>query len=306
MKSFIPIFTGFLVAGSLLQAQETKLVDGPFLSALRTEAARNHPAASSGKLRATAAGRDILGVRLWDDPMVGLTLMAARASMRADDGDIRLSYEQPLPKPGLYQANLAKAEALHRAELENSRSSSLEVAAAAAKDAIELALLDESIALQTAQLKWFSSMAENASQMAQNPDGNSIDALRLESELVRENQILQAARRTRDSASRSLNLRLGRPLDSPWPALRLGTHSAPMPIVITEIARIPRVNPKVRSMKEMATAASAETRITTRERLSVRCGRRCQSLLRRRCSQHGPRFKNEPALYQPSLKRRQD
>ena len=267
MKSIIHIFTSLLVAGSLLQAQETKLVDETFLSAVRTEATRNHPAASSGKLRAAAAGRDIRAVRLWDDPMVGLTLMAARDSMRADDGDIRLSYEQPLPKPGLYQANLAKAQAVRRAELENSRSSSLEVGTAAAKDAIELALVDESIALQVGQLKWFDSMAENARQMARNPDANSIDALRLESELARENQILAAARRTRDSVSRRLNLRLGRPLELPWPVLRLATHSAPVPIASAEIARISRVNPKVRSMREMAAAASAETRIADRERL---------------------------------------
>jgi len=267
MKLMIPIFTGLLVAGNLLQAQETKLVNESFLSALRTEAARNHPAASSGKLRAAAAARDIRSVRLWDDPMVGLSLMAAEKAKRADDGDIRLGLEQPLPKPGLFQANLAKAEAMRRAELENSRSSVLEVGAAAARDAIELALADESITLQTTQIQWLNSMAENARQMAQNPDATSIDALRLESELARESQILEAARRTRESVSRSLNLRLGRPLESPWPPLQLSANPPPVPVASAEIARIPHVNPKVRSMTEMASAANADTRIADRERL---------------------------------------
>ena len=267
MKSMIPIFTGLLAAGNLLQAQESKLIDAAFLAALRNEAARNHPAASSAAIRAFAAAHDIRGVRLWDDPMVGLSLTAADQMMRETDGDIRIGIEQQLPKPGLYQANLAKAEALHRAELENSRTSSLEVGAAAAKDAIELALADESIALQTTQLKWFSSMAENARLMAQNPDATSIDALRLDSELARENQVLDAARRTRASISRSLNLRLGRPLEAPWPALRLANSSVPVPVASAEIARIPRVNPKVRSMTELASAANAETRIADKERL---------------------------------------
>ena len=267
MKSIVPILTGLYVAGSLLQAQETKIVNEAFLTSLRTEAARHHPAASAGKLRAAAAARDIRSVRLWDDPMVGLSLMAAEKSMRADDGDIRIGFEQPLPKPGLFQANLAKAEAIRKAELENSRASVLEVAAAAAKDAIELALADESITLQTSQIQWLNSMAENARQMAQNPNATSIDALRLESELARENQILEAARRTRESVSRSLNLRLGRPLESPWPTLQLSANPPPVPVASAEIARISHVNPKVRSMKEMASAANAETRIADRERL---------------------------------------
>ena len=267
MKSIVPILTGLYVAGSLLQAQETKIVNEAFLTSLRTEAARHHPAASAGKLRAAAAARDIRSVRLWDDPMVGLSLMAAEKSMRADDGDIRIGFEQPLPKPGLFQANLAKAEAMRKAELENSRALVLEVAAAAAKDAIELALADESITLQTSQIQWLNSMAENARQMAQNPNATSIDALRLESELARENQILEAARRTRESVSRSLNLRLGRPLESPWPTLQLSANPPPVPVASAEIARISHVNPKVRSMKEMASAANAETRIAHRERL---------------------------------------
>lgn len=255
------------MAGSLLHAQDTRLLDGKFLSTLRTEASRKHPAARSAELRASAATSEIRGVRLWDDPMVGLSVMMAGKAMRRDDGDIRVSLEQPLPKPGLFAANLAKAEAMQRAEQENSRTSSLETGAAAARDAIELALADESIALQTAQIRWLDSMVTNSRQTALNPEGTSIDALRLDSELARENEILQAARRTRESVARSLNLRLGRPLESPWPTLRLPTAPPPVPVATAEIARISRVNPKVRSMKEMASAANAETRIADRDRL---------------------------------------
>ncbi len=266
MKLMIPILVGLSVAGSLLHAQEPRLLDETLLSTLRMEAARNHPSARSAELRAAAADRDIRAVRLWDDPMVGLALRAAEIAKRKDDGDIILSFEQPLPKPGLYEANLTKAAALQRAELENSRLSSLEVAAAAAKDAIELALADESIKLQSSQIQWLDSMAENAREMSINPNATSIDALRLESELARENQILEAARRTRISVSQRLNLRLGRPLESPWPTLRISMNPVPVPVASSEIARISRANPKVRSMKEMSSAAHAETRITDRDR----------------------------------------
>ena len=266
MKSMILTFTGLVVAGHLLHGQEPKLVDGNFLSTLRAEAVRNHPAARSAELRAAAAASDIRGVRLWDDPMVGLALIAADPEMRRTDGDIRISLEQPLPKPGLYAANLSKAEALQRAESEISKSSLLEVGAAAAKDAIELALADESIALQSTQITWLESMTKNARAMAINPDATSADALRLESELAREKQILEAARRTHDGIAQSLNLRLGRALDSPWPKLLLTTNAAPVPVASSEIARISRVNPKVRTMKEMASAANSDVRIADSER----------------------------------------
>jgi outer membrane protein TolC len=266
MKISYTLLSGLLVAGTLLRAEEPRLLDRTLLVSLRAEAARNHPAAKSAALQANAAAQDLRSVRLWDDPTVGLSLMAAGKSMRRDDGDIRLSYEQPLPKPGLFRANVTKTDALKRAGQENSVSSTLEVGAAAVKDAVELALADESISLQSGQIQWLQSMAENARQMALNPGSTSIDALRLESELAKETQVLEAARRTRESLAQSLNLRLGRSLESPWPKLKLSENPLPVPIAAAEIARIPNVNPKVRSMREMASAAAAETDIAHRER----------------------------------------
>lgn len=266
MKILSIILSGLFVARSLLHAEEFKLVDDSFLAELRTEASRHHPAVKSAAFLASAAAYDLRSIRRWDDPMVGLALKTAEKSMRRDDGDIRLSYEQPLPRPGLFRANLTKADALRRAGLENSASSTLEVAAAAAKDAIELALTDESITLQSIQIQWLERMAENARQMALNPDSTSIDALRLESEVAKESQVLAAARRTRNSLASVLNLRLGRPPESPWPSLRLPATPSPVPIASAEIARIPNVNPKVRSLHDMASAASAEIRINQSER----------------------------------------
>lgn len=267
MKSFIQILSILYMAGSFLHAQEAKLVDEEFLSSLRSEAVKNHPAAISAKNLATAAASDIRSVRLWEDPMVGLSLMAADQMMRRDDGDIRIGFEQPLPKPGMFAANIAKAEALHRSQVENSRSAALEVGTAAAMNVIELALADESILLQIAQIHWLDSMLQNARQKALNPDATSIEALRLESELAREKQILEAARRTRESLSNTLNLRLGRPLESSWPLLKLTAAPLPVRIPSAEIARIPYINPKVRAMKELASAANAEKRIAERDRL---------------------------------------
>ena len=64
-----------------------------------------------------------------------------------------------------------------------------------------------------------------------------------------------------------MNLRLGRQLESQWPILQLSNAPLPVPIAGAEIARIPRANPKVRSLRELAAAAHADTRITDRNSL---------------------------------------
>jgi outer membrane protein TolC len=267
MKSYLITYTSLALASGLLQAGPSQLVNEPFLAAIRAEAARAHPSAHAGKQKAIAAAQDVRTTRLWNDPMVGLGFMAADRMMRESDGDLSIGIEQVLPKPGLYAAELRKAEAMHRAELENSRTSTLSVGAEAARAAIELALADDSVALQQFQLTWLAAMVENARQMAADPMRSSADALRMETELAKETQTLNAARRSRDAFAQRLNLILGRSLDSPWPPLQLPTSPPPSPVAQAEIARIPFVNPKVRAMAEMVGAANAETRIADRERL---------------------------------------
>ena len=267
MKFISTIFTGFIVAGSFLHAQETGLLNHDFLSKIKQEAARTHPSAAAGKHLASAAGHDIRAVRLWGDPMLAMGFTIADKMMRMDDGDILIGIEQTLPKPGMFEARLRKAQAMQRAATENSHTPALAAAAEAARIAIELALADESITLQQAQITWLTAMVENARQMAADPMGSGSDALRMETELAKEQQMLDAARRSREGFAQKLNLTLGRPLQSPWPVMKLPTTPPPVPLARTEIARIPHANPKVRAMIEMSAAANAETRMADRERL---------------------------------------
>jgi outer membrane protein TolC len=267
MNSLQHFLAGLAVAGGLLHAGESRLLNDGLLSEVRSEAASAHPSSVAGKFKAQAAAHEARGVRLWNDPMLGVGFMGAEEMMRADDGDVMIGFEQALPKPGMFAAERAKMEAMRRAELESSLGSADAAGAEAAKAAIELALADESITLQQAQVEWMTAIVENAKQMAADPMGNSTDALRMETELAKEKQMLAAARRNREGFARMLNITLGRPLDSPWPVLKLPTEPPPVPLANAEVARIPHANPKVRSMKEMVAAANADTRIADRERL---------------------------------------
>jgi len=258
---------GLALAGGLLHAAQPQPLNDEFLTRLRAEAAHSHPSVTAAKLRADAAAQDLRGLRLWDDPMVGLGVMAAPRQMRADLGDLRVGVEQALPKPGMYDAKRRKAEALQRAEVATTSAASLAAGALAASDAIELALADESIRLQQSQVGWLGAMAENARQRAADPMGAASDALRMETELAKETQMLEAARRYRQALSKKLNLILGRPLEDAWPQLLLPANPLPVPLAQAEIARLVRLNPKVRALNEMADAANHDTRIAERERL---------------------------------------
>ncbi len=265
-KSF-HLLAGIAVAGSLLHAEESQLVNDLFLARLRSEAVRSHPAVVSSVHKTAAAAQDLRAVRLWDDPMVGLSFMGAEKMMREMEGDVVLGVEQMLPKPGMFAAERRKMDAMRRAQSANTDSARLAIGAEAARRAIELALADESIALQQAQVTWLAGIAENARQMAADPMGSSADALRMETELAKERQMLDSTRRNRESYARRLNVTLGRPLDTPWPALKLPATPPPVPVAAAEIARIRHANPQIRSMIHMAAAANAETRIADRERL---------------------------------------
>jgi outer membrane protein TolC len=267
MNSTLFLLVGLLVPiGPMLAEEQPELLTNERLSQIRAEAAAHHPAVDAARLKAIAAYQDIRATRLWDDPSIGLAVMAANTAKRKDDGDLRFSIEQPLPRPGLFEANRAKSEAISRAESQRTRSSALSLGSAAAKNAIELALADDAIRVQTQQISWLKKAVENARERSLNPGETGTDALRLESQLAQEELTLEAAKRTRDSLAQRLNLTLSRPLNSPWPQMRLPEQAVPVPVASAEIARIPRVNPQVLAMRNMASAAAADTRIADRER----------------------------------------
>lgn len=267
MKQISLIVFGLWLPVTGLNAAAPRMLDRQLLSQLRAEASRAHPTVLAARERAAAAGIEVRAIRLWSDPMVGIGFSGGSRMMRAADGDVIVGFEQALPKPGMAAAERAQMAAIQRAGNETAAGAGLSVGADAARAAIELALADESIAVQAAKLAWLAAMTENARQMAIDPMGAATDALRMETELARETGMLEAARHTRAGYARKLNLALGRPLDAAWPELRLPPTPPPVPVAAAEVARIPHVNPRVRAMREMTAAAAASARMVDRERL---------------------------------------
>lgn len=259
--------TGALLLGTLhARAENPRVLTDSYLSDLRQQAVRQHPKVAAAHARAQAAGAGIRATRLWDDPELGLGFTFAEREMRRDDGDVRVSFSQPLPRPGVFQAEHAKATAEASAKRAETLDTALMAGREAATTAIELALADEVIAFQSGHLDWTGKMAANARDKALDPSGNAIESLRLEGEHVRDRQMLESAKRNRIGIARRLNVILGKPLETPWPELRLPGRAGPTPVAAGEVARISRRNPAYLAKVREIDAAAAGVSIADAER----------------------------------------
>ena len=164
MLRLLPIFLSLLSVSQAAprSAGKARVADAATLAAWQAEATRGHPTVAAALARVEAARAAVGGVRLWDDPMLGLGLTGARTSMRADDGDIRLMAEQQLPRRGLYQAQRGKALAEEQVAAAEAGMAGNMLELEVAKTALELALSDEVLVIEAEQLTWVERMSTNA------------------------------------------------------------------------------------------------------------------------------------------------
>ncbi|MCL4789215.1 MAG: TolC family protein [Verrucomicrobia bacterium] len=250
-------------------AQETRLLDAPFLDTLRAEVRTNHPSVAAAQARVLAAESGVRAVRLWEDPMAGLGFMAADREMRMDDGDIMFGVEQMLPRRKLYEARKARAGAERAIFEAETRTAALNLETLVAQSAIELALAEEMLAIQTNQLAWLESMAANAREKLKDPMANASEPLRIESEVAQERQKIDTTQRQRIRLARQLNILLGRDSDAAWPSLRLPESAALTPALADELTRLYQVNPMLQALLNTAEAAKSEIEVARRERSPV-------------------------------------
>lgn len=250
-------------------AQEAPVLDAAYLDALRLEVRTNHPTVAAAQARVQAAEASVRAVRLWEDPMAGFGVMAADREMRADDGDLMFSAEQMLPRRKLYEARKARATAERSIFEAETRSAVLTLETLVAQSAVELALVDEMLAIETNQLAWLESMAANAREKLKDPMGNASEALRIESELAQEKQKYDSNTRHRLRLMRQLNILLGRPADAAWPMLRLPESASLTPALAEELNRLFQVNPMLHALLNTANAAKSEIEVARRERSPI-------------------------------------
>ena len=254
------------LTATIATAQETRVLDATYLDALRAEVRTNHPTVAAAQARVLAAEAGVHAVRLWEDPMANAGVMAADREMRRDDGDLIFGVEQALPRRKLYEARKARATAERSIFEAETRSATLTLETLVAQTALELALADEMLAIQTNQLGWLESMAANAREKLKDPMGNVSEPLRIESEVAQERQKLDSTQRQRVRLMQQLNILLGRAADSSWPVLRLPESVSLTPALAEEMNQLFHVNPMLQAMLNTANAAKSEIEVAKRER----------------------------------------
>jgi outer membrane protein TolC len=259
----------FLALGTPGFAQAPRLLDAGLLDTLRAEVRTNHPSVAAAQARVLAAESGVRAVRLWEDPMAGLGFMAAEREMRMDDGDIMFGVEQMLPRRKLYKARKASAGAERAIFEAETRTAALNLETLVAQSAIELALVDEMLAIETNQLAWLESMAANAREKLKDPMANASEPLRIESEVAQERQKIDTTQRQRIRLIRQLNILLGRDTDEAWPTLRLPESSTLTPALADELVRLYEVNPMLQALLNTAEAAKSEIEVARRERSPI-------------------------------------
>jgi outer membrane protein, heavy metal efflux system len=261
------IFTALIGALALTvfnARAETNIVTAEYLDRLRAAVRAEHPSVAAAQARIRAADANVHAVRLWQDPMAGAAYMAAEKDMRMDDGDLMFSAEQTIPRRKLYEAERAKMRAEKSMATAEFQSTAVKLETLVAQTAIELALTDDIIAIDTTQVEWLDRMAVNARERLKDPSGTASEALRVESELARENQNHESHHRMRRRLARQLNILLGRPADEPWPTLRLPESGAATPALEAELAKIAAANPMLQGLAGASAAARSEIEIARR------------------------------------------
>lgn len=265
----LAVIASLVLVSSSGFAQDPRLLDAGFLDTLRAEVRTNHPSVAAAQARVLAAEAGVRAVRLWEDPMAGLGFMAADREMRMGDGDIMFGVEQMLPRRKLYEARKARAGAERAIFEAETRTAALTLETIVAQSAIELALVDEMLAIETNQLVWLESMAVNAGEKLKDPMANASEPLRIESEVAQERQKIDTTQRQRIRLARQLNILLGRDSDAAWPNLRLPESATLTPGLSDELARLYQVNPMLQALLNTAEAAKSEIEVARRERSPI-------------------------------------
>ncbi|RYD38155.1 MAG: TolC family protein [Verrucomicrobiaceae bacterium] len=234
-------------------------VSSAWISSLTAEALKIHPQAEASRARILAARRALDAVPLWQDTVTGIGFMAADRSMRRDDGDVTLSVEQPLPRLGLYRAGKNRAAAEASMQQAEEGATANEIGLAIARMVTDLALTDEVIRLQAAEVGWMRTLVGTAQERSKNPDSTAVEVLRLESELALLTQNQDTLVRQREQLVQSLNLILLKPARTSWARTALPVRAAGTPLSADALrAEMERRNPKLLALRQAVAVAGAD------------------------------------------------
>lgn len=238
-----------------------------YINRLAGEMRTNHPALQAASARTNAAVANVAAVRTWDDPMVHLGGMGARAEMRADEGDLIYGVEQKLPLFGKPE----RTRAVARSELATEQASAdyqfQLLRRDLAKSLFKTALAYRVVEISAQDRDWLQPMVTATDAKYRTDEATLAELLELQNELAKRTNQLRTDVALRENEEFALNRLLNRAPESAWPALGL-------PAVAPTIAYSQRLvdfslkyEPKTLVMRQQVKQAEAVLQLTRRQRL---------------------------------------
>lgn len=236
------------------------------INALADTLATNNPASLAAEARVEAAVANVASVRTWEDPLLVAGGMFADTSMRAEDGDLLYGVEQKLPLFGRPKARRQMAareatviQADREAILQRLRSDLAQALfrAAFAQHAEEIGVED---------LAWLSRMVKTVEDRYRVGDLPQTYLLRLQNDQARRaDQLITDQRRVTQSLA-LVNRLLNRPVEAPWPRLRLPPVAGEVPYDARVVGLAVANEPRLKVLREQVRQADAAVEVSRRQR----------------------------------------
>lgn len=250
-------------------ATNTLAITPALIGRLLAEARTNHPALRAQDARTEAAGWNTAAVRTWEDPVfkLGGSIFSRRGSKVSEEGDLIYGLEQKLPLFGKAERarRVAAAEtAMQEAETEyRVRQLRRDLIA----QLVKFARAERQLEISRQDFAWLETIATVTEEKYRNSLATQLDVLTAQNEKSKRADRLLTEEKNRDYEKASLNRWVNRPIDSPWPALRLPSVAAPLPATSNLIAQAAQAAPRLQVLQAQILQAKAVAELTRRQRL---------------------------------------
>lgn len=236
---------------------------------LLAEARTNHPALRAQDALTEAAGWNVAAVRTWEDPVfkLGGSTFSPRGARASEEGDLIYGVEQKLPLFG--KADRARRVAAAETAMQEAGTEFRvrQLRRDLIAQLVKFASAERQLDISRQDFAWLETIVAVTEEKYRHGQATQTDVLTVQNEKSKRADRLLTGEKNRDYEKASLNRWVNRPIDAPWPALRLPEVAAPLPAVSNIIARAAQSAPRLQVLRAQVSQANANAELTRRQRL---------------------------------------
>jgi outer membrane protein TolC len=263
-----------LLSGGLLNVQAAEdpgsvVISTDYINSLVAEARTNNPSLKAADSRLRAATLNAEAVRTWDDPMfmAGGSTFSSRGFDPAQEGDLAYGIEQKLPlwgRPRLTRRVTQAETSMRQADLSYRVQ---QLRRDIGKELLSAALAERVVDIGEQDLAWLEATGHALEAKYRDGQAALADTLQIQNEVAERHDRLRTDRHLLAHEHFNLNRLLNRPVDAPWPRLRLPPAAPAIPFSAKLFSLALANEPKLQVMEHEIKRAQAAAELTRRTRL---------------------------------------